>query len=376
MPKIVSVHSFRHGTGKSNLIANLAVSIARQGQHVGVLNTDLHPPGIHTLFGLDDSQCDRLLNYYLWGGNTSHESLKRQVPSLHVGQGEITVMGRGVYLAPSSIQINEIPNLLQQGHDMGTLSQSFFELNHRLNLDCMLIDTYPNLNEETLLSIAISDVLVLILGLDNQSFQGVAVALDVARKLGVPQILLIANQVLPSFSPEDVQQQLEQTYGERVAGVLPFSEEMLQLASSSIFCLHYPNHPLTEKIQAIAQQIVTVNSRKPVSAPVQVPVPAASPNLESSVDLTMFDVLTLPETQRRIVNCIMRQGNVSVAQLALHIGQDEETIYRSLKMLVEQGFIQEFEQGSQTYYRPYMLVKQKRQLPANIWELLGDNVSE
>lgn len=375
MPKIVSVHSFRHGTGKSNLVANLAVSIARQGHHVGILNTDLQPPGIHTLFGVDNDQCDRLLNYYLWGDSNSREAIRRQIPSLKVEQGDITVLGRGVYLAPSKMKISEVPKLLQQGHDMAALSQSFFELSHRLSLDCLFIDTYPTLSEETLLSIAISDVLVLILGLDSQSFQGVAVALDIARKLGVPQILLVANQVLPSFRAEDVQEQLETTYGEAVAGILPFSEEMLQLASGGIFCLHYPTHPLTEKMQAIAQQILMPTAETSTPPPPSL-VSSPASHLDSGIALTMFDVLTLPETQRRVVNWIMRQGKVTAKQLTTYTGQDEDTVGKLLTVLIEQGFIQMVSQDGQPYYRPYMLVKQKRQMPSNVWELLEDNLSD
>ena len=39
------------------------------------------------------------------------------------------------------------------------------------------------MNEETLLSIAISDVFVLVLRPDHQDFQGTAVTVEVARKL-------------------------------------------------------------------------------------------------------------------------------------------------------------------------------------------------
>jgi MinD-like ATPase involved in chromosome partitioning or flagellar assembly len=62
------------------------------------------------------------------------------------------------------------------------------------------------LNEEPLLSIAISDALVIILRPDQQEFQGTAVAVDVARKLQVPemrpehpftdQVCQVAGQIL------------------------------------------------------------------------------------------------------------------------------------------------------------------------------------
>ena len=52
MSRIVSIHSFRGGTGKSNTTANLAAILAASGRRVGVIDTDIQSPGIHVLFGL------------------------------------------------------------------------------------------------------------------------------------------------------------------------------------------------------------------------------------------------------------------------------------------------------------------------------------
>ncbi|WP_333417166.1 P-loop NTPase [Microcoleus sp. herbarium8] len=46
MSKIVSIHSYRGGTGKSNSTANLAVAVARKGYRVGIVDTDIQSPGI------------------------------------------------------------------------------------------------------------------------------------------------------------------------------------------------------------------------------------------------------------------------------------------------------------------------------------------
>ena len=49
MSKIISIHSFRGGTGKSNTTANLAGLLAAEGRRVGVIDTDIQSPGIHVL---------------------------------------------------------------------------------------------------------------------------------------------------------------------------------------------------------------------------------------------------------------------------------------------------------------------------------------
>ena len=63
-----------------------------------------------------------------------------------------------------------------------------------LSLDLLLLDTHPGLNEETLLSIAVSDAVVIVLRPDQQDYEGTSVTVRVARKLKVPQMMLVVNK--------------------------------------------------------------------------------------------------------------------------------------------------------------------------------------
>ena len=86
MSKIISVHSFRGGTGKSNTCANLAALMAGMGKRVGVIDTDIISPGIHVLFQLQQSEIKYTLNDYLWGNcaikDTAYDILARLDPQL------------------------------------------------------------------------------------------------------------------------------------------------------------------------------------------------------------------------------------------------------------------------------------------------------
>jgi MinD-like ATPase involved in chromosome partitioning or flagellar assembly len=198
---------------------------------------------------------DRALNDYLWGRCAIEETAYDVGPTLTVGEGEIAVMAGGIYLIPSSLKAGEITRVLREGYDVGLLNDGFRELIRRLDLDYLFIDTHPGLNEETLLSIAISDVLLIILRPDYQDYQGTAVTVDVARKLEVPRLLLAINKVLLAFDFDALRQQVETAYGAPVAGILPLNEEMVRLGSRDIFSLRYPDHPFTETIRQIATQI-------------------------------------------------------------------------------------------------------------------------
>ncbi|MBI1741713.1 MinD/ParA family protein [Candidatus Acetothermia bacterium] len=257
MAKVISIHSFRGGTGKSNITANLAVTIARQGHRVGIIDTDIQSPGIHVLFGLDEEKIDRALNDYLWGRCAIQETAYDVSPLLKFEQGEVAVMSGSFYLIPSSIKAGEIARVLKEGYDVGMLNDGFRDLVDRLKLDFLFIDTHPGLNEETLLSIAISDVLLIILRPDRQDFQGTAVTVDVARKLDVPKLWLVVNKALLSLDYNALQQEVETTYQAPVAGILPLNEEMVRLASSDIFCLRFPNHLFTQRIREIATKVIS-----------------------------------------------------------------------------------------------------------------------
>jgi MinD-like ATPase involved in chromosome partitioning or flagellar assembly len=246
MSKIISIHSFRGGTGKSNTSANLSVILAGRGLRVGVVDTDIQSPGIHVLFGMREDEIKFALNDYLWG-RCDIEAAAYDVTS-RLG---VTLSGR-VYLIPSSINPGEITRIINEGYDVGMLNDGFQDLIEELDLDVLLIDTHPGLNEETILSIAISDALAIILRPDQQDYQGTGVTVEVARRLDVPKMLLIVNKVPQVYDDDDVKKNVEEAYNVEVAAVLPHSDEMMALASGGIFALHYPDHELTRRMRHAA----------------------------------------------------------------------------------------------------------------------------
>lgn len=250
MSKIVSIHSFRGGTGKSNTTANLSALLAAEGHRVGVVDTDIASPGIHVLFGLEEDKIGHSLNDYLWGKCDIQQTAHDVTANLAAGaKGKL-------FLVPSSIRAGEIARVLREGYDVGLLNDGFRNLIQTLDLDVLMIDTHPGLNEETLLSIAISDVLVIILRPDQQDYQGTGVTVEVARKLSVPSLLLVVNKVPAAFPPAEVRARVEKAYAADVAAVLPHSDEMMTLASSGIFVLKYPDHVVTAELKQLAARLM------------------------------------------------------------------------------------------------------------------------
>jgi MinD-like ATPase involved in chromosome partitioning or flagellar assembly len=251
MTRVVSTHSYRGGTGKSNTTANVAALLAQRGKRVAIVDTDIQSPGIHVLFQVDPQRLRHTLNDYLWGHCRIEDT------AVDVSQAVSAQPGNGgaVLLVPSSIRTGEIARILKEGYDVSMLNDGFRDLGERLELDYLLIDTHPGVNEETLLSIAISDTLVLILRPDHQDYQGTAVTLELARRLEVPQLLLVVNKVLPAFDFRQIADRIASTYRSPVAAVLPLSEELIRLGSGGLFAVMEPNSAYAKGIAAVVELI-------------------------------------------------------------------------------------------------------------------------
>src|SRR4051794_2219698 len=245
---IVSVHSFRGGTGKSNTTANLAGCLARDGMRVGVIDADIQSPGIHVLFGLRGDEIRASLNDFLWHGRAIAD-VATDVTELQPAP----LQGR-LFLIPSSMQPGEIARILREGYDAQRLTEGLRDLVAALSLDVLFIDTHPGLNEETLLSLVISHALLVIMRPDRQDYEGTGITVRVARELEVPQIRILVNKAPPDLDPAAVATRVRDAYGCEVAAVLPHSDDLMRLASESVFSLTYPDHPLAARYAKIARE--------------------------------------------------------------------------------------------------------------------------
>ena len=253
MVKIVSIHSYRGGTGKSNITANLAAAVALAGKTVAIVDTDLPSPGIHVLFGIEPDQIKYTLNDFLWGSCEISETVCKVTDVFK----DRVIEDSEIYLIPSSIKLKDISRILREGFNEDILFEGLKNLIEELDIEYLFIDTHPGLNEQTLLCLTISDLLLIVLRPDQQDFQGTAVIIDVSRKLNVPDLKLIVNKALKDYDFEQMRQQIEKTYNAKVASILPESNDLIRLASNGIFCLEYPNHPISKSLIELARQIMS-----------------------------------------------------------------------------------------------------------------------
>lgn len=256
MSMVVAVHSFRGGTGRSSLCVNAAVQIALKGKRVGVVDTDVQSLGSHILFGIDEGEIDQALDDYLAGrcsiGEATYDVGRR------IGDGEIVLAGGALYLVPSCIHINEVERVLREECDVCFLNDAFQTFIETCALDYLFVDAPGGLGARALISVAISDLLLVLLRPDQQDFQGTAVVMGIARGLGIPHRRLVINMTFSSHDADNLRRQVERAYRSPVAAVLPFSEDMVQMASAEVFCLCYPDHPFCNGVRDVVAVIEAI----------------------------------------------------------------------------------------------------------------------
>jgi MinD-like ATPase involved in chromosome partitioning or flagellar assembly len=249
MRSVVAIHSFRGGTGKSNLTANMAYCCASAGARVGVVDTDIQSPGLHVLFGLGDTPMKSCLNDYLKGECSISDPVYDVSSRLGLPAGAISIV-------PSRLNAQAIVTMLKEGFDVQRLSTAISDITRQLRLDVLLVDTHPGIEEDTLLSIAMCDVLVVILRPDEQDYLGTAVTFEIAKRMEVPRTFLVANRVPPDLDAAHLRMKLEETYKIPVLGVLPFSYGLMMAQSKQVYCFSSPNDPFSVAARATAEQIL------------------------------------------------------------------------------------------------------------------------
>jgi MinD-like ATPase involved in chromosome partitioning or flagellar assembly len=116
------------------------------------------------IFGFDQERSmTRSLNDYLWGDCELREAAHEVTP-----EGVAGTMS----LVPSSMRPGDIARVMHEGYDVNRLNEGFRRLIDDLGLDVLILDTHPGINEETLLSIAMSNVLIIVLRPDQQDYEG------------------------------------------------------------------------------------------------------------------------------------------------------------------------------------------------------------
>src|SRR3989442_7391939 len=253
---MLAVQSFKGGTGKSTVSANLAVTLARLGKRVAVIDLDLEGPGLHVIFGISDGEIRATINDVLQGPIPVKDAVLDLTPRLGIESGCLL-------FCPAGHRLEEILKMVDTGFNLSRFKAVLYNLATEVHLYYLLIDSHPGIEKDTILSMAVCDVVVLLSRVDHQDMFGSGVMNEGGSQLRKP-VVLILNMI-----PSSVGEKESKKIGEKIASLfnlqvltaLPFNSDVFENLSRGVFVLEHQKDPLTKRFTELAENMVATIDR-------------------------------------------------------------------------------------------------------------------
>ncbi|OEU44363.1 MAG: hypothetical protein BBJ60_10295 [Desulfobacterales bacterium S7086C20] len=204
---VITVHSYRGGTGKTLLASNLAASYARK-EKVCLLDYDLRAPSLHSLFDIE--MPDWWINDYLNGDCDIEEVITEALPNLYVGLAN-----------PDAEAIRE---MMGKGRSWETQALSkTIQIRDALEQDGfgkIIFDTAPGLAYSSINAVVGSDIVALVMRMDALDILGTKEMVKGVYELLEKPTHFVVNMVLPE-QMETHSAILDSTFGSKTAAFLP-----------------------------------------------------------------------------------------------------------------------------------------------------------
>jgi len=253
MGKIIAVHSYKGGTGKTLLSVNLAATFARHGKKVGLFDLDFRAPSLFSTLRVENADC--WLNDYLNGTCEINKVLIDLSSRIH---------GNGRFFAglanPATEAIRDIC-AKDRKWEMRALGRLLSLRNTLLNdkeFDYLIFDTSPGLQYSSINAIVAADLVVVATTGDRSDVDGTQRMLRELYDLFEKKTGLVLNKVLDSTSKskkEEMQSKVKTIYQVPMLGLVPCFCEIMRAEGNHIFVQDKPDHPFTRIVDEIAKKI-------------------------------------------------------------------------------------------------------------------------
>ncbi len=187
--RVIAITSGKGGVGKTNIVANLGISLSRLGKKVMIFDADLGLGNLDILLGLTPKY------------NFSHVTLGEKTLSEIIVEGPCNVK-----ILPASSGIQEMANLSKE-QTAGLLSDLYEVIDP---IDILLIDTAAGISSNVMYFNAIAqEVLVVVSPEPTSITDAYALMKILSIRYGVKQFKLLVNMVSDFQEAHEVYRQLK-----------------------------------------------------------------------------------------------------------------------------------------------------------------------
>jgi septum site-determining protein MinD len=253
MAKIIAVHSYKGGTGKTLLSVNLAATFAKLGKKVCLFDLDFRAPSLFAILKVDNAQC--WLNDYL-NGTCEINKVLIDLTNTIPGSGKFFVG-----LANPSTEAIRDMSAKDRKWEMRALGRLLSLRTTLLNddeFDYIIFDTSPGLQYSSINAIVTADFVVVATTADRSDVDGTRRMLRELYNLFEKKTGLVINKALDAASPsrkEEMNSRVKTVYQVPMLGLVPCFCEILRAEGNFIFVRDKPDHPFTKILEEMAKKI-------------------------------------------------------------------------------------------------------------------------
>jgi septum site-determining protein MinD len=253
MGKIIAVHSYKGGTGKTLLSINLSAALAKRGKNVCLFDLDFRAPSLSMLLRVD--KAEHYLNDYLNNTSDIHKVLVDL--SDRVGKkGKFFV----ALANPGTEAIRDM-SAKDRKWEMRALARLLALRTPLLNdsgFDYLVFDTSPGLQYSSINAIVSADLVLVATTFDRSDVDGTRRMLRELYDLFEKKTEVVLNKVLEvssKTSKEDIRTKLKDIYQVPLLGIVPCFCDILKAEGGTIFPQEKPDHPFTRILNEMADKI-------------------------------------------------------------------------------------------------------------------------
>lgn len=255
MGKIIAIHSYKGGTGKTLLSINLAALYANRGKNVCLLDLDFRAPSLHAIFKVKD--CEYWLNDYL-NGVCDIKKVLIDFSATHAKRGQLLVG----FANPSTEAIREMAakDRKWEMKALGRLLSLKTSLLNDMHLDYIIFDTSPGLQYSSINAIVSADVVLVVSGMDVSDIRGTQRMIEELYDLFEKKTALIMNKVfadilLSKTERQNLSKQLMNNYNLPLIDMIPCFCDILRTGGVTVFATEKPEHPFIKTLDRVATTI-------------------------------------------------------------------------------------------------------------------------
>jgi septum site-determining protein MinD len=252
--KIIAVHSYKGGTGKTLLSVNLAATFVKLGKKVCLFDLDFRAPSLSTLLKMEN--LEYWLNDYLNGTCEIDKVLVDLSDKIHNG-GKLFVG----FANPTTEAIREMSakDRKWEMRALGRLLSLRTSLLNDKGFDYLIFDTSPGLQYSSINAIVGADIVLVATTFDRSDVDGTRRMLQELYDLFEKKTEIVLNKVLHDVSSksgkEIMQTKIGDLYHAPPLGIIPCFCDILRGEGNIIFPQEKPEHPFTKILVEIASKI-------------------------------------------------------------------------------------------------------------------------